>query len=314
LSEDLSGDAGEDPSSDATAVGGFEAIARAIAAQIGGECAPEPQSGVSGGSIHRSYRWQCGDTPLFVKVDDHSGGAGLEAEATGLLALAGAHAVRVPRVLARGTVGHSSFLALEWIESRPSGRAAERTLGELLVAQHRVTAAEFGFGSDNFIGRTPQPNGCLSDWTEFFRERRLRHQLALAAQNGFAALLEQPGARLLESVDALLAGHRPEPALLHGDLWAGNWLANEHDEPVIFDPAVYYGDREADLAMTRLFGGFGRAFYDAYLGAAPLPAGHAVRAELYNLYHVLNHANLFGGGYARQARASIDHLLAEVRG
>jgi fructosamine-3-kinase len=294
--------------------GGFEAIARKIAAQIGGECAPEPQSGVSGGSIQRTYRWRCGNEPLFVKVADRSGGAGLEAEAAGLLALAGAHAVRVPRVLARGMAGHSAFLALEWIESRPAGRSAEHRLGEQLAAQHRLTAREFGFASDNFIGRTPQPNGCLPDWAEFFRERRLRHQLALAAQNGFEALLENPGARLLESVTALLAGHRPQASLLHGDLWAGNWLADAQDVPVIFDPAVYYGDREADLAMTRLFGGFGRAFYDAYRVAAPLQAGHAVRAELYNLYHVLNHANLFGGGYARQARASIDRLLAEVRG
>ena len=294
--------------------GGFEAIAREIAAQIGGECAPEPQSGVSGGSIHRTYRWQCGDAPLFVKVADHGGGAGLEAEAEGLLALAGARAIRVPRVLARGSAGHNAFLALEWIESRPAGRSAEHRLGEQLAAQHRNTAKEFGFAGDNFIGRTPQPNGWLSDWAQFFRERRLRPQLALAAQNGFEALLESPGARLLESVDALLAGHRPQPSLLHGDLWAGNWLADEQDVPVVFDPAVYYGDREADLAMTRLFGGFGRAFYDAYQAAAPLPAGHAVRAELYNLYHVLNHANLFGGGYARQARASIDRLLAEVRG
>ena len=304
MSEDV--DDGED--------GGFEAIADAIASQIGGECAPEPRSGVSGGSIHRTYRWQCGDKPLFVKVAGHSGGVGLEAEAAGLMALAGAHAVRVPRVLARGSVGHSAFLALEWIDSRPAGRGAEHRLGEQLAEQHRVTAKEFGFASDNFIGRTPQPNGCLSEWAEFFRERRLRHQLALAAQNGFEGLLENPGARLLESVDALLAGHRPQASLLHGDLWAGNWLADEQDVPVIFDPAVYYGDREADLAMTRLFGGFGRSFYDAYRAAAPLPAGHAVRAELYNLYHVLNHANLFGGGYARQARASIDRLLAEVRG
>ena len=294
--------------------GGFEAIAREIAAQIGGECAPEPESGVSGGSIHRTYRWRCGEEPLFVKVADHSDGAGLEAEATGLLELAGAHGVRVPSVRARGTAGHTAFLALEWIESRPTGRSAERRLGEGLAAQHRITAQDFGFGSDNFIGRTPQPNGSLSDWAEFFRERRLRHQLALAVQNGFGGLLENPGARLLESVDALLAGHQPEASLLHGDLWAGNWLADEQDEPVVFDPAVYYGDREADLAMTRLFGGFGRSFYDAYLASAPLPAGHAVRAELYNLYHVLNHANLFGGGYARQARASIDRLLAETRG
>lgn len=294
--------------------GGFEAIAREITAQMGSECAPEPEAGVAGGSIHRSYQWRCGDASLFVKVADDAGGAALAAEAAGLAALAASQAVRVPRVLARGNAGRNAFLALEWIESRPAGRTAEHRLGERLAAQHRVTAAQFGFAGDNFIGRTPQPNGLLPDWIEFFRERRLRHQLALAAQQSFAPLIEQPGARLLEAVGALLAGHRPEASLLHGDLWAGNWLASVDEEPVIFDPAVYYGDREADLAMTRLFGGFGRAFYQAYEAEAPLPAGHAVRAELYNLYHVLNHANLFGGGYARQARASIDRLLAEVRG
>jgi protein-ribulosamine 3-kinase len=306
----LSEDADEDVSAD----GAFEAIAREISAQLGADCAQEPESGVAGGSIHRSYRWLCGGRPLFVKVAERGAAAGLEAEARGLLALAEAHAVRVPRVMARGAAGQVAFLALEWIESRPAGRAAERRLGERLAAQHQVTAEQFGFAEDNFIGRTPQPNGRLPDWVEFFRERRLRHQLALAAQNGFAALLEIPGARLLEAVAALLADHRPRASLLHGDLWAGNWLADSEEEPVIFDPAVYYGDRETDLAMTRLFGGFGRAFYDAYHAAAPLPAGHAVRAELYNLYHVLNHANLFGAGYARQARAGIDRLLAEVRG
>ena len=294
--------------------GGFEAIAREIGAQLGSECAPEPQEAVSGGSINRCYRWRCGDTPLFVKVADHRGAAGLVAESAGLGLLAEANAVRIPRVLARGTAGRSAFLALEWIESRPAGRTAEHRLGEQLAAQHRVTAAQFGLADDNFIGRTRQPNGWVADWAEFFRERRLRHQLALAVQNGFGELLETPGARLLESVDRLLAGHRPQASLLHGDLWAGNRLADEREAPVIFDPAVYYGDREADLAMTRLFGGFGRAFYDAYRDAAPLPAGHQVRAELYNLYHVLNHANLFGGGYARQARVSIERLLAEVRG
>lgn len=293
---------------------GFEAIAGAIGAQLGGVCASEPEEAVSGGSINRCYRWRCGGTLLFVKVADQRGAPGLAAESAGLARLADARAVRIPRVLAHGTAGRSTFLALEWIESRPAGRTAEHRLGERLAAQHRVTVGQFGLADDNFIGTTRQPNGWVEDWAEFFRERRLRHQLALAVQNGFGDLLEKPGARLLESVDALLAGHRPQASLLHGDLWAGNWLADERDEPVIFDPAVYYGDRETDLAMTRLFGGFGRAFYDAYRDAAPLPAGHAVRAELYNLYHVLNHANLFGGGYARQARAGIDRLLAEVRG
>jgi protein-ribulosamine 3-kinase len=294
--------------------GGFEAIAGEIGAQLGKACAPEPEDAVSGGSINRCYRWRCGDATLFVKVADARGAAALAAESAGLALLAEAHAVRIPGVLARGSAGRNTFLALEWIDSRPAGRSAEHRLGERLAAQHRVTAAQFGLADDNFIGATRQPNGWVADWAEFFRERRLRHQLALAVQNGFGEVLEKPGARLLEAVDALLAGHRPQPSLLHGDLWAGNWLADEHEEPVIFDPAVHYGDRETDLAMTRLFGGFGRAFYDAYHDAAPLPAGHAVRAELYNLYHVLNHANLFGGGYARQARASIDRLLAEVRG
>ena len=112
---------------------------------------------------------------------------------------------------------------------------------------------------------------------------------------------------------ALLAGHQPRASLLHGDLWGGNWLASAAGEPVLFDPAVYYGDRETDLAMTRLFGGFGAAFYGAYLAVAPLPQGAALRNELYSLYHVLNHANLFGAGYAQQARAMIDGLLAQVR-
>ena len=295
-------------------LGGFDVIAREIAAQIGADCAPGPQSDVSRGSMHRTYRWQCGATSLFVKMTDRGGIAALAAEAAGLQALAAAKAIRVPRVLARGAAAEGAFLALEWIEARPAGAAAEHRLGEQLAAQHAVTAARFGFEGDNFIGPTPQPNGWLADWTEFFRERRLRHQLTLAVQNGCAELLESPGARLLEAVDALLANHRPRASLLHGDLWAGNWLADSEQAPVIFDPAVYYGDREADLAMTRLFGGFGRAFYDAYQVSAPLPAGHGVRAELYNLYHVLNHANLFGGGYARQARASIGRLLAEVRG
>jgi fructosamine-3-kinase len=293
---------------------GFEAIARELAAQLGTECDPEPAQAVSGGSIHRCYLWESGAAPLFVKIAGIAAAAALEAEAAGLEELDAARAVRVPRVLAWGVAGGSAFLALEWVESRPAGRAAERALGERLAAQHRVHAAQFGWRIDNTIGATAQPNGWLGDWAGFFRERRLRHQLELAAHRGHAALLERPGARLLESVAALLGGHRPEPSLLHGDLWAGNWLADAAGEPVIFDPAVYYGDREADLAMTRLFGGFGREFYHSYEALAPLPPGHAVRAELYNLYHVLNHANLFGGGYVPQARASIDRLLAEVRG
>lgn len=236
------------------------------------------------------------------------------AEAAGLAELARAGALRVPRVIASGQTDGCAFLALEWIEAAAVDARCELRLGEGLAALHAVTAQYFGFGEDNFIGRTLQPNGWLTGWTEFFCERRLGPQLALAAQRGLGALLTQPGERLLAAVPRLLDGHRPAASLLHGDLWGGNWLAGPAGEPVVFDPAVYYGDREADLAMTRLFGGFGADFYRAYSAAAPLPPGGELRAELYNLYHVLNHANMFGGGYARQARAMIDRLLAEAGG
>jgi len=213
-----------------------------------------------------------------------------------------------------GCTAQNAYLALEWIERGTADRACEVKLGERLAEQHRRISARFGWDRDNHIGRTPQENGWLPDWPEFFRERRLRPQLALAARNGYERLLGSVGERLLAVTGDLLADHRPAPSLLHGDLWGGNWFADSHGEPVIFDPAVYHGDREADLAMTRLFGGFGSAFYQAYRSTMPLPAGSDTRCELYNLYHVLNHANLFGSAYAQQARTMIDRLLAQVRG
>src|SRR6266478_4033191 len=292
----------------------LQGVAEGIAAATGARCAcaPLPERTVCGGSINQCYLWRCDTRPMFVKLADRAHFAMLEAEAAGLRELAAAQALRVPQVLAIGCAEWSAFLALEWIETTAPVRGTEQRLGERLAAQHRVSAPAFGWHRDNTIGRTPQLNGWLSDWVEFVRERRLRYQLSLATKNGFGNLLQGVGERLLESVGDLLARHQPQPSLLHGDLWGGNWFADSHGEPVVFDPAVYFGDREADLAMTHLFGGFGRAFYQAYEAEAPLAAGAGTRCELYNLYHVLNHANLFGGGYARQARAMIDRLLSQV--
>ena len=291
----------------------FTALARELGALCGVRCAQAPgrRLGSSGGS--ESYEWPCDCGTLFVKVAPTERRAALEAEAAGLVELGRARALRVPRVLASGATDAAAFLALEWIDAAPADSACERRLGEGLAALHGVTAPRFGWERDNTIGRTSQANGWMPQWTEFYRERRLRPQLELAVQNGFGDLLATPGERLVESVHLLLAGHAPRASLLHGDLWGGNWLATAAGEPVILDPAVYYGDREADLAMTHLFGGFGPAFYRAYEAARPLPAGAQLRCELYNLYHVLNHANLFGGGYARQARAMIEGLLAQLR-
>jgi len=288
----------------------FAALAREIAALTGSRCASAPERSVAGGSINSCYYWPATAGAMFVKVGPGSSQAAFAAEADGLEELRAARALRVPRVLAAGLAGTKAFLALEWIESGTAGEACERRLGEQLAALHMVTAPRYGFRRDNTIGRTPQANTWSADWVEFLRERRLRPQLALAAQRGFGQLLGERGERLLEALPSLLVGHRPRASLLHGDLWGGNWLASTAGEPVLFDPAVYYGDRETDLAMTRLFGGFSAAFYRAYQAAAPLPPGAALRASLYNLYHVLNHANLFGGGYAREARELIDRLLA----
>jgi len=290
----------------------FAALAHEIAALTGTACASAPERSIGGGSINRCYYWPAAGPAMFVKVGARASQAAFAAEADGLRELRQARVLRVPEVLATGVADSTAFLALEWIERGAADEDCERRLGTGLAALHSVTVARFGWWRDNSIGRTPQANAWSTDWVEFFRERRLRPQLALATRQGFAGLLANRGERLLAALPALLAGHSPRSSLLHGDLWGGNWLASSAGEPVLFDPAVYYGDREADLAMTRLFGGFGAAFYRAYEAAAPLPAGAALRAELYNLYHVLNHANLFGGGYAREASEVIDRLLAEV--
>jgi len=287
----------------------FAGIAQELNALSGAGCAVSPERRVGGGSINECYRWRSRAAPLFVKVGARADLPMFEAEAAGLETLAAARALRVPRVIACGASAAAAFLALEWIEARGADAACERRLGAGLAALHAVTAPRFGFARDNTLGRTPQHNAWTDDWAEFFRERRLRPQLALAAANGLR-ILAAPGERLLEALPALLARHAPAAALLHGDLWGGNWLAAASGEPVIFDPAVYYGDPETDLAMTRLFGGFGAEFYRAYEARVPPAPGAATRAELYKLYHVLNHANLFGGGYAAQARAIIAALLA----
>jgi protein-ribulosamine 3-kinase len=287
-------------------------LAMCMAAQLGVHVADRPASRVQGGSINECYRWESGAGPLFVKVAAVNQLAALEAEAIGLEELRAANAVRVPGVLAFGASDDRAYLVLEWIELEGSSAHAEEDLAVRLARQHRVSSPEFGWQRDNTIGATPQHNAGMSDWVRFFRERRLAFQLELARANGHDGRLQQRGARLLERMAALFTAHHPEPSLLHGDLWGGNWGVDPHGAPVIFDPALYFGDREADIAMTRLFGGFGPSFHAAYQSAWPLDAGAETRAVLYNLYHVLNHLNLFGGGYLRQAESMIDRLLAEL--
>ncbi len=293
---------------------GLARVAVAISDDMRATLRPLPAQRAMGGSISECYRWESDAGPVFVKVGATADHTLFTAEAAGLEELRQAHAVRVPRVRSVGRNGTHAWLALEWIQFAATAAAtAESALGERLALQHRHAAPSFGWHRDNAIGRTPQSNGWSEDWVAFFRERRLRYQLDLATRNGYSGQLRPQADDLLERLGGLFTDHRPAPSLLHGDLWGGNWGAVEGGEPVIFDPAVYYGDREADLAMTRLFGGFGPDFYAAYESAWPIDAGARNRRDVYNLYHVLNHVNLFGDAYIPQARAIIRGLLAELR-
>jgi fructosamine-3-kinase len=236
----------------------------------------------------------------------------LDAEVDGLARLAQAGAIRVPRVLGQGATDTDAFLEIEWLDLLTADGASDARMGRALACLHATTATAFGLERDNAIGATRQPNAQASDWVAFWRGRRLGFQLGLAESNGYGGRLQDRGRRLLDAIPAFFAGYRPQPSLLHGDLWSGNRAMLADGTPVIYDPAVYYGDREAELAMTQLFGGFGPYFYSAYDNAWPPDTGRAARRDLYNLYHVLNHLNLFGGGYRAQAESMIDRLLAEL--
>jgi fructosamine-3-kinase len=243
-----------------------------------------------------------------VKVTEAANGCMLAAEADGLRAIAQTGAIRVPQVFASGQGAGAAFLALEWLDFSEGGRDA--ALGHALARMHAATSPRFGWHRDNTIGATPQANAWSDDWCAFFRDRRLRPQLELAERNGYRGMLRRDGPALLDHVPRLLEGHRPEASLLHGDLWAGNAGQLRDGTPVIYDPAAYYGDREADLAMTELFGGFGPDFHAAYAERMPLPKGFTTRRTLYNLYHVLNHLNLFGDAYLLRAETMVAELLA----
>jgi fructosamine-3-kinase len=264
---------------------------------------------VGGGSISRVARVRTGAGEYALKWSENGTPGFFAAEAHGLALPASTGAVRVPRVLAlRDEPREAAFLLLEWLAA-PAGASratAGEILGRQLAALHRATAPNYGLDRDNFIGATPQPNGWMDSWLEFFRERRLRFQGDVAQRNGYltgerARLLE----RLLERLDSWIDDRLVQPALLHGDLWGGNFIIGPGGAPALIDPAVYYGDREADLAFTTLFGGFPETFYRAYEETWPLVDGWRDRRDLYNLYHLLNHLNLFGEGYG----GAVDAIL-----
>jgi fructosamine-3-kinase len=305
-----------------------DSLAPWLAEQLGVRLAG--RSPVGGGCIHRAWRLdlendvqQPGDAQpkvLFAKTNRPEALPLLQAEAAGLAALApfaapaNPTAPHLPQPLACGLAGPEAVLVLPWFDLSPPARgvaAGWRAMGAALASLHRASAAAapsegFGFRIDNFIGASPQRNRWQARWDRFFMEQRLLPQLDRARSSGLcggrrAALLERSG--------ELLACHQPVSVLVHGDLWSGNVAVLADGRPAVFDPAVYWGDREVDLAMARLFGGFPEAFFAGYEESWPLARGHRARRDLYNLYHLLNHLNLFGSGYRNPVETSIDRLL-----
>ena len=278
------------------------AVATAIDAAEGGRFVPRTSTAVAGGCIDGGRLLTDGRRRYFVK-SARGAAARFAAEADGLAALAACDALVVPRVVARGHAGDGDFRVREWLDLSPRGDQAR--LGEALAALHANTFDVHGWPRDNFIGATAQANAPAADWADFFLTRRLAPQLALAADHGAADL--QRAAQWLFAAPPTWLMHRPAPSLLHGDLWRGN-VGFVAGRPALFDPAVYAGDAETDLAMAELFGGFSAAFFAAHAALRAPAEGSMPRRRLYQLYHVLNHFNLFGGGYAAQAAA----LLAAV--
>ena len=266
-------------------------------------------SPISTGAAGGIARCSIGDRRCAVKWTWGAAPAGgldtCAAEARGRGLLAATEAVRVPRVYAQAEAadGCPAFVVLEWIETHPSPnrRAAGAMLGHALAEMHRHSAHAYGLDHDNYCGPTPQINGWLPSWVDFYRERRLRPQMELARANGrLPAAREARLDRLLDRLDTWI-DHRPEPpSLLHGDLWGGNWMIDTDGKPALIDPAVSYGHREAELAMCRLFGGFPDTFFAAYDEAWPPPPGRDERLPLLQFYHLLNHLNLFGESYSIQ--------------
>jgi len=287
-------------------------ISTQISASTGFPFSVEKACAVGGGCINQAYRIEGKGQQFFVKMNDSRSLAMFEAEAAGLRELYDSRTLQVPEPVCWGGDSSGAWLVMEYLDMTDAASPNAAALGAGLAAMHCRTSGKFGWKRDNTIGATAQINTPTSGWVQFWREYRLGYQLKLAQTNGHTGKLLILGGKLLASLDSFFPGPAPTPALLHGDLWSGNYGFTRDGRPAVFDPAVYFGDREADIAMTELFGGFPASFYAAYRESYPLDPGYSVRKTLYNLYHILNHLNLFGGGYRREAEQMMGKLLSEI--
>jgi len=285
-----------------SALGG--ALEAALAERLGSRVTGA--SALAGGDINAAFELELADgRRLFMKTNADAPNGMFRAEARGLAWLGEARAVRLPAVVAVSGETGPSFLVLELLESAPRRKNFDEELGRALAALHRATPGAFGLDHSNFIGSLPQSNAAHGRWVDFFRSERLAPMLERAQERGRATSAMRRGFERLFARLPELAGPEEPPARLHGDLWGGNLHVDETGAPCLIDPAAYGGHREMDLAMMRLFGGFSERVFAAYAEAFPLAGRHAERVPLYQLYPLLVHVNLFGGGYA----SSVERVL-----
>ena len=268
---------------------------------------------VAGGDINQAYRLQTNHGAMFVKLNQAHFLPMMQAEARSLQWILQTQTISTPTPLAVGECEDYSWLAMDYLPIRSRGNDAAK--GQALAQLHqqiRQEHAPFGWFEDNFIGKTLQKNAWHSSWISFYGSQRLRPQIELAILHGAPKQWLELGEQLIALLPKFFKTYEPQASLLHGDLWAGNSGFLQDGTPVIFDPASYFGDRETDLAMSELFGGYSQEFYAAYNEILPINDGYQQRKSLYNLYHILNHFNLFGGGYAAQAENMMRRLIHEV--
>jgi fructosamine-3-kinase len=288
-------------------------VTELVGATTGMDISHASFSPVHGGSIHSAWRIDDGRQRYFLKTGGATAAPMFAAEAAALDALAAAGVIRTPTVIGHGNGGDCAFLLLEWLDLLPLGKTAGSILGRKLAELHRCRGGSWGWTKDNFIGTTPQINTPHRDWAHFFGMYRLRPQLDLALTRGLGRELHAKGVAIVDRLGGLFLDYRPQASLLHGDLWSGNAGQLGEGVPVVFDPACYWGDRETDIAMAELFGGFPTCFFAAYRDEWALDRDYERRKPLYNLYHILNHYNLFGAAYLGQAGRMIEGVLSNLR-
>jgi fructosamine-3-kinase len=262
----------------------------------------------SGGCISHGGKLQTSAGDFFLKWNDARRYPGMfKAEAAGLKLLKQNSTVHIPEVIGWFEEGEHQGIVLEFVESKQKQPSYWQDLGIQLAGIHNVSAPEFGLDHDNYIGSLPQSNSLYKNWIDFFIEERLKAQVRLAVD---ARRLDQNMIGRFELLYSKLPELLPEtkPSLLHGDLWSGNLITNSKGDPCLIDPAVHFGHREAEISFTRLFGGFEEIFYDAYNDVFPLTKDFHQRVDIYNLYPLLVHVNLFGGGYASQVKSILQNF------